>query len=88
MRDGADDQDHDDVPNIMELSRTAASNRAVLIWCGNKDVPYSAAPAQGAVNPYNPCLPYTDSRTCERHPSLTNKYFPFDPEVPFYEVLN
>jgi hypothetical protein len=88
VRDGADDQDHDDVPNIMELSRTAASNRQVFIWCGNKDVPYSAEPVQGPVNPYNPCLPYTDSRTCERHPSLTNKYFPFDPEVPYYEVLN
>ena len=25
MRDGADDQDHDDIPNIMELSRFAAS---------------------------------------------------------------
>ena len=25
MRDGADDQDHDDVPNLMELSRMAAA---------------------------------------------------------------
>ena len=25
VRDGADDQDHDDIPNVMELSRTAAS---------------------------------------------------------------
>ena len=88
VRDGADDQDHDDVPNIMEMSRTAASNRAVVAWCSDKDAPFSASPEHGDVNPYNPCLPYQDSRTCERHPSLTNKYFPFDPEVPFYEVLN
>ena len=25
VRDGADDQDHDDIPNVMELSRNAAS---------------------------------------------------------------
>ena len=25
VRDGADDQDHDDIPNVMELSRIAAS---------------------------------------------------------------
>ena len=25
VRDGADDQDHDDIPNVMELSRNAAT---------------------------------------------------------------
>ncbi len=29
VRDGADDQDHDDIPNVMELSRNAASGRAI-----------------------------------------------------------
>jgi hypothetical protein len=88
VRDGADDQDHDDVANIMEMSRNSATGRPVLAYCSDKDTPFSPDPDHGVVNPFNPCLPYTDSRTCERHPSLSNKYFPFDPDVPFYEVLN
>ena len=88
MRDGADDQDHDDIPNVMELSRNAASGRMPAAICSDKDAVDDPDPQKGAVNPFNPCLPYTDSRTCERHPSLANKYFPWDPEVPFYQVLN
>ena len=88
VRDGADDQDHDDVPNLMELSRNAASGRMPGRICTDKDAVENPAPLKGAVNPYNPCLPYTDSRTCERHPSLANPYFPFDASTPFYLVLN
>ena len=33
VRDGADDQDHDDVPNLMELSRRAASGH----WDAQRD---------------------------------------------------
>jgi hypothetical protein len=88
VRDGADDQDHDDVPNLMELSRNAASGRMPGVICNDKDAVENPAPLKGAVNPYNPCLPYTDSRTCERHPSLANPYFPFDASTPFYLVLN
>jgi hypothetical protein len=68
--DGADDQDHDDIPNVMELSRFAASH----LWDG--DDPYvecrgsAATPnhqdAFGRVNPFNPCLPDVRSRTCPR----------------------
>ena len=88
IRDAADDQDHDDVPNVMELSRNAASGRAVVVGCDDKSAVPAFAPLHGAVNPYNPCVPYTDSRTCERHPALDEKYFPFDPQTPFYNVLN
>ncbi len=89
VRDGADDQDHDDIPNVMELSRNAASGRLIVgSSCDEKAAPVSPTPLKGVVNPYNPCLPYTDSRTCERHPSLSNPYFPFDADAPFYMVLN
>ncbi|HYI18294.1 MAG TPA: IPT/TIG domain-containing protein [Solirubrobacteraceae bacterium] len=88
VRDGADDQDHDDIPNVMELSRNAASGRGFGASCDEKTAPTSATPLKGVVNPYNPCIPYTDSRTCERHPSLSSPYFPFDTSAPFYQVLN
>ena len=39
IRDGADDQDHDDIPNVMELSRFEASggpeNAGFQDWVGN-----------------------------------------------------
>ena len=55
VRDGADDQDHDDVPNIVELSRNANTGRdfdAKDQTVGNPD------PAYGRVAPFNPCLPF------------------------------
>jgi hypothetical protein len=72
--DGADDQDFDDVPNIMELSRNAANGYAGKQ--GNCKVP-SGAVSLGYdpsdpdnlkiwVNPFNPCLPDPASRTCPR----------------------
>ena len=88
VRDGADDQDHDDVPNLMEMSRNAAIGRAYGASCAADKNATDPNPIQGRVNPYNPCLPYIDSRTCERHPSLDTLYFPFDPEAPDYQVLN
>ena len=85
--DGADDQDHDDVPNIMELSRFAAlggpgrpagldetddGNTGTTNGGGpictpdpdlEKDAPRHAG-LYGQVNPFNPCEPDPDSRTC------------------------
>ena len=67
--DGADDQDHDDLPNVMELSRIAASgidDRKALC------LPLDGLPkvhhpnAYGRVNPFNPCLPAVLSRTCPK----------------------
>ncbi len=85
VRDGADDADDDDVPNVMELSRFRASGFAydqtddgvngTLAGGGptcrpdpdlKADDP-SHPGAYGQVNPFNPCLPDPDSRTCPRY---------------------
>jgi hypothetical protein len=85
VRDGADDQDHDDVPNLMELSRMDASHqddREGGVDCkvdstllvpkdlngdGKPDVDVKNHPnVYGRVNPFNPCLPFADARTCPR----------------------
>ena len=98
MLDGADDQDHDDLPNIVEMGRFAASGH--MDWqpgspCriadgiqfdqtdsngdGKPDNPNSLHPAAyGRVNPFNPCLPATNSRTCLLHPGLSGAAAPFD----------
>jgi hypothetical protein len=82
--DGADDQDFDDIPNIMELSRNDASG-------GLGVQGQLCAPASGAVgyanpmsmiprpwvNPYNPCLPDRNSRSCPLHPLIGQAYPPF-----------
>jgi hypothetical protein len=101
VRDGADDQDHDDVPNVMELSRIAASGHddrengegcrlaeAIENLFENVDPPHYHHPDDyGRVNPFNPCLPVTTSRTCNRHPSFDRKWAPFD-QSPNWFALN
>ncbi|HWM12138.1 MAG TPA: hypothetical protein VNO82_22450 [Solirubrobacteraceae bacterium] len=84
VRDGADDQDHDDIPNIMELSRLAASG----LWDAERSCkPLEGLPsppdthhpdAYGRVNPFNPCLPADLSRTCTIHPNFAGDAAPFD----------
>jgi hypothetical protein len=84
IRDGADDQDHDDIPNVMELSRNAASG----LWDGLSECkPVEGLPsppdthhpdAYGRVNPFNPCLPAYLSRTCTLHPSFAGDAAPYD----------
>jgi hypothetical protein len=63
--DGADDQDHDDVPNVMECSRTRAA--ALPKDALDDDNPHPGRPATGWVNPFNPCLPHARSRTCKQY---------------------
>ena len=75
--DGADDQDHDDVPNVMELSRSLAGNVAVQDRCGNTPQNEAVGPATTWVNPFNPCSPDRYSRTCSRHPQIGAGYPPF-----------
>ncbi|WP_084285529.1 IPT/TIG domain-containing protein [Solirubrobacter soli] len=75
--DGADDQDFDDIPNIMELSRNMAGNWPRNGNCGGRAVSDPAAPFKTYVNPFNPCLPDIYSRTCQRHPSMSAAYAPF-----------
>ncbi len=89
VRDGADDQDHDDVPNVGELSRFAASGLSDVkpgFKCTPVDgLPQYPAPhhasAYGRVNPFNPCLPATWARTC---PTITNE----GTGAPFDKSLN
>jgi hypothetical protein len=77
VRDGADDQDHDDVPNIVELSRNANTGRSL----DPKDLDALLGdpnPVRGRVAPFNPCLPFTDSRTCPTYAPFTGAWAPFD----------
>ena len=108
VRDGADDQDHDDVPNIMELSRVAASNpthddreyltpeepqncvlaESIEDSFDEVDPPhYLHRLDYGRVNPFNPCLPVTHSRTCSRAVAFGDKWAPFD-QSPNWFALN
>jgi hypothetical protein len=94
--DGADDQDHDDVPNLLELSRQMASGRApqwggaTLCRAATSPAPQPSALApQGRVNPFNPCIPNAASRSCEQHPDMTGTAFPpYDDNGDKYLVLN
>jgi hypothetical protein len=102
VRDGADDQDHDDVPNVMELSRIAASspthddreagqNCVLAEWIEdmfvNVDPPhYLHRDDYGRVNPFNPCLPVTHSRTCSRGGAFTDNWAPFDQSPDWYAL--
>lgn len=86
VRDGADDQDHDDVPNLMELSRMAASHLDdtddgvdVTTSGGgshckpDKDLDPEVdnhPDAFGKVNPFNPCMPDRQARTCQLHETI------------------
>jgi hypothetical protein len=88
VRDGADDQDHDDIPNLMELSRIAASglddtDGPCTPLAGLPDSYHSAA--YGRVNPFNPCLPEF-SRTCTRHPDFGSGGAPFDGSPDWYSL--
>jgi hypothetical protein len=79
--DGADDQDHDDIPNVMELSRIDASGvdtdvDALECKVGSAAVKKGES-TFGRVNPFNPCLPDRFSRTC---PS----YYDESTGAPFY----
>lgn len=79
IRDGADDQDNDDVPNIMECSRELAYGG----WPHAPDLP-----ALGAVNPFNPCLPHRKSRTCNSYVTIGQEWAPFNPKDTYYLIKN
>ena len=64
--DGADDLDHDDVPNVMECSRFRAAGLGVMDARDDTN-PHPGRPWKGFVNPYNPCLPHIASRTCRTY---------------------
>ena len=66
----------------------AAPEHAVNGGCANAQGLPSPTPERGFVNPFNPCLPYKDSRTCVRHPRFDAMPAPFDSGTPIYYVLN
>jgi hypothetical protein len=95
--DGADDQDHDDVPNIMECNRVLAAsvddnaNGILDEDPGNITVPRVGTvarpelPASGFVNVYNPCLPHFESRSC-RHYLEGTPWAPYNPNDKYYLI--
>jgi hypothetical protein len=86
VRDGADDQDHDDVPNLVELSRNMVTGRDFDSPRTSKNAEFIEGstterlrePYYGRVNPFNPCLPLWNSRTCPRVIEFGNTWAPFD----------
>jgi hypothetical protein len=106
--DGADDQDHDDIPNIMELSRNMASGEVdwdahdgtcvisdtiLLEGPDGPDADSDPDPLEeyhagvyGRVNPFNPCLPYTWSRTCARGVEFGAGFAPFDGSTDWFAL--
>jgi len=83
IRDGADDQDNDDVPNIMECSRSGAHGPGAI------DPDRSLRPRRAAVNPFNPCLPHPRSRTCPQHvPIGGGVWAPFNPDDELLHIKN
>jgi hypothetical protein len=120
VRDGADDLDHDDFPNIMELSRKRASGfddtddgstppqvpegqaaPPPTVGGGpdcklDKELPpkgeegepapmWHGPGAYGRVNPFNPCLPWTEARTCPRVIDPDDKFTPMDESQPSHQ---
>jgi hypothetical protein len=84
--DGADDQDHDDYPNLVEVSRNAVSGRQR----DPKDLTPATAnpnPWYGRVQPFNPCMPLISSRTCPTYVS-PNEFSPFTDQDINYGVYN
>jgi hypothetical protein len=92
VRDGADDQDHDDVPNIMECNRLLAAGIDTTPADGilDEDSPDASTPragltASGFVNPFNPCLPHRGSRSCRSYLDGT-PWAPFNSKDKYYLI--
>jgi hypothetical protein len=64
--DGADDLDHDGIPNVMECSRFRAAGLGVSDPLDDS-TSHNDRPWKGFVNPFNPCLPHIGSRTCRTY---------------------
>jgi hypothetical protein len=86
VRDGADDQDFDDVPNVMECSRVLATG--LPQDPADEDRGDPLRPWIGFVNPFNPCLPHIRSRTCKRILPTESPWAPFNPEDEYYLIRN
>lgn len=92
VRDGADDQDHDDVPNVMECSRFRAHGAVAGLDPKTADPnTFGIRTWQGFVQPFNPCLPHPESRTCRRYVTTggaMGKWAPFNEDEKYYWIKN
>ncbi len=90
VRDGADDIDHDDLPNLMECSRTMATTLALDPRPAIADPPANRMTTyiNGFINPFNPCLPSPTSRSCNSHPSLDGGWAPYVSSDKYFYVWN
>ena len=91
VRDGADDNDHDDVPTVMECSRELAAALARDPRPSDVDPPADRVTtyANGFVNPFNPCLPSELSRSCRKYVDAGAGWAPYGgDEDKYYYVWN
>ena len=96
VRDGADDQDHDDIPNVMELSRDAprasTTRRRQSGPARRARTPRAAGrtpdheDAYGRVNPFNPCLPDVAPAPARTHGKSAARRAPFDGSPNWYSL--
>ena len=94
VRDGADDQDHDDVPERHGAQPQREHGQGARCE-GPGSRAGNGAPAHGRVQPFNPCEPFIDSRTCPTYIPFEDAWAPFDGppydpdgDDPTYLVLN
>jgi hypothetical protein len=87
VRDGADDQDHDDVPNLMECSRALAAELGKDPRPSDGDPPLGR-PLRAFVNVFNPCLPHPRARTCRQYVDLDRAWAPFNADEKYYFIWN
>lgn len=83
--DGADDQDHDNYPNVTELSRAAVTGRAIDPVKLEKSLA-DGNPWWGRVQPFNPCEPNPYSRTCPTYVPFSGAWAPFDGPAKGFEL--
>jgi IPT/TIG domain-containing protein len=93
IRDAADDQDRDDVPNVMECSRNLALGAPGID--PKEFIPPNPPWRQwkGFTNPFNPCLPHPRSRTCKQYIEVgtdTDAWAPYNPDeyAEYYLIKN
>ncbi len=96
VRDGADDQDHDDLHNLAELSRNAASGHTdpgtpsarSAVDDGQAARPAEPVPAQGPREPVQPVPALHRLADLQQAPPLSGAWAPFAEDEKIYYVFN
>jgi hypothetical protein len=87
--DGADDQDHDGYPNIVEASRERITHSGFNARTDGSGQVFPGMPFYGRVQPFNPCLPNIHTATCPTYlPGGSDVWAPFEPNDIDYLVFN